>query len=312
MSNFFILSFSRSGSTLLGNILNNNKSIKLINESWIIPVVSTLNWKKLNYSKQKYILHLYNNSQKIYLDRKIINKKICVNRTISFEEFYNKILEEKEKKVGEKNPSNTLHYKFLKENIKNPKFIFLIRNPLSISNSYRTRWFKKRKENYFLYRVSVVIKTYFTCYKNLYKNKDVLTIRYEDLVKNPTIEIKKICSHINIDFYEEMMKNDEKIIFNKENQEHHKKIKEKINTKNLNNYKKELKESQINDLSYLLRKEISFLGYKEELSINPTKKLLTIEKRVSKRIKYNKSKTKKNILKFKYYMFYIKHIFYGQ
>ena len=62
-NNIFIFSFSRSGSTLLCNLLNNNENINLINETWLIPTVSILGWKNINYNKQKYLLYLFNKSK---------------------------------------------------------------------------------------------------------------------------------------------------------------------------------------------------------------------------------------------------------
>ena len=76
-NNIFIFSFSRSGSTLLCNLLN-NQNINLINESWLIPTVSILGWKNINYNKQKYLLYLFNKSQKNNKKhKKNISKYLC-------------------------------------------------------------------------------------------------------------------------------------------------------------------------------------------------------------------------------------------
>ena len=48
-NNIFIFSFSRSGSTLLCNLLNNNKNINLINESWF-------HTNSINIGMEKYKL----------------------------------------------------------------------------------------------------------------------------------------------------------------------------------------------------------------------------------------------------------------
>ena len=50
---FFILSFSRSGSTTLGQKLNNHSDIDLINESWIFNLLGVLKWKKVKPIKAK-------------------------------------------------------------------------------------------------------------------------------------------------------------------------------------------------------------------------------------------------------------------
>ena len=74
---FFILSFSRSGSTLLCNLLNNNKEINLVNESWLISTISILGWEKINYNKQKYLIKIFNKSQENKTNHKIISLNIC-------------------------------------------------------------------------------------------------------------------------------------------------------------------------------------------------------------------------------------------
>ena len=62
---FFILSFSRSGSTTLGQKLNNHSDVDVINESWIFNLLGVLKWKKLSPLRQKYILNQLNKEQKI-------------------------------------------------------------------------------------------------------------------------------------------------------------------------------------------------------------------------------------------------------
>ena len=54
---FFILSFSRSGSTTLGQKLNNHSDVEVINESWIFPLLGTLKWRKITPLRQKYIFN---------------------------------------------------------------------------------------------------------------------------------------------------------------------------------------------------------------------------------------------------------------
>ena len=169
MNNFyFILSFSRSGSTLLAKLLNNNKDLRILNETWIFPILSILRWERLNYNKQRYILHIYNESLKIYKNCDLVSHNICEKRSISFVSFYKKILNHNISITLEKNPVNALHFPYLKKNIENSKFIFLTRNPIAIANSYKNRWLKNEDYNYFLFRVTTVIRTYFLSYQKYY------------------------------------------------------------------------------------------------------------------------------------------------
>ena len=43
----------------------------------------------------------------------------------------------------------------------------------------------------------------------------------------------------------------------------------------------------------------------------PTKKLLKLEEKINKRVSFNKSKTKKTLLKIKYKLYYVKYLISG-
>ena len=288
---FFILSFSRSGSTLLCNLLNNHKEINLINESWLISTISILGWEKINYNKQKYLIKIFNKSQEKKTNHKIISLNICEKNEVYFNDFYKKIICKKKKLMGEKNPVNTLHFNFIYKNFKNSKFLFLTRNPLSI-NSYRNRWLNKFSSDYFLFRVSVIIKTYFLSYLDYYNENKIILIKYEDIINNTTETLKKICNHLNVDYSEEMKKNTDTLFLDEKTKEYHKNIDKKINKDSLDKYLNELNIEEIESLKYLLRDVIEYFGY-QNITLKPTLKLIKLERKINRRVKYNRSKTKK-------------------
>ena len=307
---FFILSFSRSGSTLLCNLLNNNKEINLINESWLISTISILGWEKINYNKQKYLIKIFNKSQEKRTNHKNISLNICEKKEVYFNDFYKKIIGKKKMLVGEKNPVNTLHFNFIYKNFKNSKFLFLTRNPLSIANSYKNRWLNKFSSEYFLFRVSVIIKTYFLSYLDYQNENKIILVKYEDIITNTTKTLKKICNHLNVDYSEEMNKNINTLFLDEKTKEYHENIDKKINKESLDKYLKELHEEEIESLKYLLRDVIEFFGYPNS-TIKPTRKLIKLEKKINKRVKYNRSNIKKFFLKLKYKTSYIKYLISG-
>jgi len=309
-NNIFIFSFSRSGSTLLCNLLNNNENINLINETWLIPTVSILGWKNINYNKQKYLLYLFNKSQKNNKKQKKISANICVKKQIPINEFYKKLFNINTKLIGEKNPVNTLHIDFINDNFNNSKKIFLSRNPLSIANSYKNRWLKNQPSHYFLYRVTVLIKTYFNSYYKYISENNLKTIKYEDLICDTSKTLKNICQYLNVKYDEKMKENLNKLFLDKETKKYHQNIDKKVNTESLERYLNELPIEEIEDLKFLLRDIMSFFGYKKNKVI-PTKKLLKLEKKINKRVRFNKSKTKKTLLKIKYKLYYIKYLISG-
>jgi len=307
MNNFyFILSFSRSGSTLLSKILNINKDITVLNETWIFPTLSILRWEKLNYNKQRYILHIYNESLKIYENCTPVSHNICERRNISFISFYKKILNHNISITGEKNPVNTLHFPYLKKNVENSKFIFLTRNPIAIANSYKNRWLTNEDYNHFLFRVTNVIKTYFLSYQEYYNDPELITIRYEDLVKDTVGTLNKLCNHLGVNYDKKMLDNIDTFVFNSSSLKSHKDLSKEIHIKNINKYRSQLSKEQIQDLSYLLRDVCSFFDYPISLP-NPSKSLLKIERKVNNRLRYNKSFVKRYVRKAKYYLLYLKY-----
>ena len=307
MNNFyFILSFSRSGSTLLAKLLNNNKDLKVLNETWIFPTLSILKWERLNYNKQRYVLHIYNQSLKIYKNCKPVSHKICEKRSISFVYFYKKILKHNISIALEKNPVNTLHFAYLNKNIKNSKFIFLTRNPIAIANSYRNRWLKNEDYNYFLFRVTTVIKTYFLSYQKYYNDPELITIRYEDLVKDPVDSLNRLCNHLGVNYDKKMLDNIDAFLFKSSSLKSHKDLSKEIHVKNINKYRSQLSKEQIQDLSYLLRDVFNFFNYPVSLT-NPSQSLLKIERKVNNRLRYNKSFVKRYVRRAKYYLLYLKY-----
>ena len=307
---FFILSFSRSGSTLLCNLLNNNKDIDLVNESWLISTTSILGWKKINYNKQKYLIQLFNKTQNNKTNHKNISLNVCEKKEVYFNDFYKKIIGKKNMFVGEKNPVNTLHFNFIKNNFINSKFLFLTRNPLSIANSYKNRWLNKYTSEYFLFKVSVVIKTYFSSYLNYKNENNLILIKYEDIINKTTETLQKICNHLNVDYDEDMKYNLNTLFLEEKTKKYHENIDKKLNTKSIDKYLKELPKEEIESLKYLLRDVIDFFGYPNKIR-KPTKKLIRLEKKINRRVKYNKSKTKRILLNFKYKIFYLKYLIGG-
>ena len=303
---FFILSFSRSGSTLLSKLLNNNKNIKVLNESWIFPILSILRWERLNYNKQRYILHLYNESLKIYKHHTLISNNICERNNISFISFYKKMLNYNSNIFGEKNPVNTLHFSYLKKNIKNSKFIFLTRDPIAIANSYRNRWFKDADPNYFLFRVTTLIRTYFLSYQEYCHENELITIKYEDLVKDPSVSLNTLCNHLGINYDENMLADINPFTFTPSSAESHKDLSKNIHMRNIDKYTSQLSNEQIQSLSYLLRDVVSFFDY-PSLHSKPSKLLLRIEKKVNNRLRFNRSFLKIYLLKIRYYLLYLKY-----
>jgi len=274
---FFILSFSRSGSTTLGQKLNNHSDVDVINESWIFNLLGVLKWKKLSPLRQKYILNQLNKGQKITT----IKANEIKDDTISVEHFFQAIFPTASNFTGEKTPTNLFYYPYLKAQFKSAKFLFLKRHPLAICSSYFSRWYSSTYDDKFIIETVDVIKAYFNKFESIEEKDEILQLKYEDLVSDSKVWLTAIAEHIGSEFEENMLTESEvKLFENSEDEKHHQDSHKSLNTSHIDKYKSVFTPLQLQELSYLLRKEINALGYSVE-EITPNQRLLRLEKKIS-------------------------------
>jgi len=274
---FFILSFSRSGSTTLGQKLNNHSDLDVINESWIFNLLGVLKWKKLSPLRQKYILNQLNKGQKITT----IKANEIKDDTISVEHFFQAIFPTASNFTGEKTPTNLFYYPYLKAQFKSAKFLFLKRHPLAICSSYFSRWYSSTYDDKFIIETVDVIKAYFNKFESIEEKDEILQLKYEDLVSDSKVWLTAIAEHIGSEFEENMLTESEvKLFENSEDEKHHQDSHKSLNTSHIDKYRRVFTPLQLQELSYLLRKEINALGYSVE-EITPNQRLLRLEKKIS-------------------------------
>ena len=273
---FFILSFSRSGSTTLGQKLNHHSDVDVINESWIFNLLGVLKWKKLSPLRQKYILNQLNKGQKITT----IKVNEIKDDTISVEHFFQAIFPTASNFTVEKTPTNLFYYPYLKAQFKSAKFLFLKRHPLAICSSYFSRWYSSTYDDKFIIETVDVIKAYFNKFESIEEKDEILQLKYEDLVSDSKVWLTAIAEHIGSEFEENMLTESEvKLFENSEDEKHHQDSHKSLNTSHIDKYKSVFTPLQLQELSYLLRKEINALGYFVE-EITPNPRLLSLEKKI--------------------------------
>ena len=300
---FFILSFSRSGSTTLVQKLNNHSDVDVINESWIFNLLGVLKWEKLSPLRQKYILNQLNKGQKITT----IKANEIKDDTISVEHFFQAIFPTASNFIGEKTPTNLFYYPYLKSQFKSAKFLFLKRHPLAICSSYFSRWYSSTYDDKFIIETVDVIKAYFNKFESIEEKEGILQLKYEDLVSDSKLWLTAIAEYIGFEFEENMLLESEvKLFENSEDQKYHQDSHKSLNTSHIEKYKSVFTPLQLQELSYLLRKEITALGYSVE-EITPNPRLLRLDNKISSkrspssiiyRTKVNLIKTKLSYLKF--------------
>ena len=232
---FFILSFSRSGSTTLGQKLNNHSEIDVINESWIFNLLGVLKWKTLSPLRQKYILNQLKKGQKSITT---IQANEIKDDTISVEHFFQVIFPKASNFIGEKTPTNLFYYPYLKAQFKSAKFLFLKRHPLAICSSYFSRWYSSTYDDKFIIETVDVIKAYFNKFELIEEKDEILQLKYEDLVSDSKLWLTIIAEHIGSEFEESMLTESEvKLFENSEDEKHHKDSHKSLNTSHVEKYK---------------------------------------------------------------------------
>ena len=189
-----IIGERNTGTNYLSELIKKNSKIKLLNGTakkisflnklelykdlyFKITQKNNLGWKHANINNKNFIYNLNKNSK--------IKVVILV-----------------------KNP-----YSFLLSLKRRPYHNLDLKN-LSFENFLKSRWKTVSRENTFNIIDSPVelwnnkVKSYFDIKSIFFKQ--VLILKYEDLIINPAYELKKICDLCNVDFSEHNFKNIEK------------------------------------------------------------------------------------------------------
>jgi hypothetical protein len=182
---FFLCALPRAGNTLLGSILNQDKRIALTANSIVVDIIYQLELLKFNrvflnfpdYSSINNIINnVFNNYYKNWETSHIIDRAPW---------------------------GNPVNLNLLKNIIKEPKFIILIRPVVECVASFikkeKPSDIKERCEE-LLHQDGIIGKNLISI-KNLIDSKEnILIIEYDNFVNTPEKELKKIYNYLNIDY----------------------------------------------------------------------------------------------------------------
>jgi hypothetical protein len=289
----FILATARTGSTLLSSMLNTHPNvISTIEEPFaysLYPKYSKIKiWTSETIQKYCYDFYLFSEG---FLEIQFGTKKDLVtlledNKSILTSDIAIKLtylcfFPNKDKTQISTIIDKQLRFHFCLEKVAQfypkSKFIILYRDPRDqCLAKYRMSEKKNIKENY--YRISNVWNyVYETLYQAKIKigNSRFLEIKYEDLVLNPEFELNKICSFLDIPYYEIMLKYDEQIKKEvsittlkeeglKEFTIFHEGLRQKVNTNKIGFWKQGLKEEEVNIIWTVCGSLAEKIGYKKK------------------------------------------------
>ena len=232
MSNIFIIAQHRTGSTLLKNIIDANSDVSMAHDEMNLyePFRSnTLNKILAKNITSEELFNTIMNKQvhgtfwKTLVESKIpliqFEKKLKMINKVNVAKVIALILNELQlaqgmNHSGVKYPIHVSKFYMLQEWFPEASFIFLTRNPNAIiSSKLRDDATVKRKSKSFLHRFVLHYFTllYFSIEYRIVKKvhykfrNDIILIRYEELVGNSGVVVKKLCNKLNIKFESTML-----------------------------------------------------------------------------------------------------------
>lgn len=270
----FIISAGRSGSTLLRKILLRTGLINIPPETNSMLPVLIINYIKYNdFSWDKIIDKLVQLvkeepclkfwslelSQEDIRFLKYSIKDKSLHGIIEY--IYGKYGKQYSPNAlvwGDKTPMMIFYIDIIVKVFPKAKFIFLIRDGRDVISSFITnniytdilylskRWIESIKSGKKL--------------KRILGSRQVLWIKYEEMVLIPEKSIGKICEFIGIDYSNAFLKNTD-VYMGDDILNHHRNTQNEINARNIGKWKKELTEKQKKEIAKLINKQIQEMGY---------------------------------------------------
>ena len=199
----FVAGVPRSGTTLVQNILDSHSRIFGGPEFDRIPNIIDLRRKLLTSINMKRI--------EMFIRREDVDQSIA---DLIAHYLFPAAQRHHCEYVSEKTPWNILAFKDLIEIFPRARFIFVVRNPLSVIASIKRVGDRAKKKNSFAPDFAKDIGLacyYFEAVLHLMHDLDkrfprkIFTLKYEALLSDPSAEIHKICAYLGVEFEQAML-----------------------------------------------------------------------------------------------------------
>ncbi len=201
MNIYFLTGMPRAGNTLFGSLMNQNPNVKVSPNS--VNALLIRNILKIKHEQ------LFKNFPDHTAVDNIIN-----NYFKNYYEHYNC------KNILDRAPWGLPEYHlFLKQIIKNRKYVILYRPFLEVLASFVVKDKPTDIENY-CYEViqgkwSSIVMDNLISIQNIVKEKEnYIIVHYKNLIKEPSVQLKKVCNFLNIEFIEPNYNNIEQFNIN--------------------------------------------------------------------------------------------------
>ena len=277
----FILGVGRSGTSLLQSILNTHSKIRFLPESKFLRNYVLNKNLKITKSNYKIITNQLINDNRFKRLNIDVKNIVQINHTMFdvYQNILNKnLINENIIYLGDKDPKliekiDSLYYFF-----PNAKIIHIIRDPRDVVLS-RTKAIWSKKYSFYIHamiyylQISLGIKKG----KSIYKRK-YFEVFYENLIKNPEIELSKIIKFLDLDFEDKILnfKDSSKELVSKDELDWKKETFQPIKKNNFNKWESELAGYQNLIIEIICYFFIKKFNYKNKIKFLSIKMLFVI------------------------------------
>lgn len=180
----FVLSGPRSGSTLLRVVLDSHSGLHAPIETHVRRLSVRFN-TRLARSAMEAFGHNITDVEHILWDRLL----------------HRELLRSGKKTIVEKTPSNVFVADRFAQCWPDARFLFLLRHPLSIAQSWHDADRPRRPMNRAVHHTL----KYMEALEGARQRHDGLTVRYEDLTTDPETETRRVCDYLDVPWEPEMI-----------------------------------------------------------------------------------------------------------
>ena len=199
----FLFSLPRSGSTLLQRLLACHSEIKTYSELWfLLPHIDAVR-NRYSYSQFSY-LSLRNATRDLIEQLPEGEDSYFSSIRLMADDIYRNLAKNNERYVLDKTPR---YYLVLKEILKiypDAKFIFLLRNPLSVAASV-VESFNRGRLGDFRHRIDLYLGPGLLA-SGYNAMRDIsIGVHFEELIRNTRPTLEKVCDYLDIAYEHDML-----------------------------------------------------------------------------------------------------------
>jgi hypothetical protein len=233
---FFIVGNSRSGTTMMLRILNNHPQVFVLNELHFFEQL----WSPADKNKELKRAEAVDLAARLYFVQKegytgemdaakyrfdaaqlieSMGRQRFFPHTIYAALMWQTALDEGKTIPCEKTPQNVFYIKEILELFPKARIINMVRDPRAILLSQKRKWLRRKmgatfitekearrlRVNYHPYTLSKLWNAAIAAAQVFRDHKQVMSVRFEDILEQPAATMQKICLHLGIPYHPEML-----------------------------------------------------------------------------------------------------------